>query len=108
MEIKYLWPIKTGETFFDVWSIPHITFWIFIGSALWPFLRLLPWAERAWYVAACLVVALAWEVFEHYMVPLRPDMWLHGESFVNSWVSDPLTCVVGVVWMMWMLDKYVG
>jgi hypothetical protein len=91
---------KTGYSFFDVWSLVHLAFWVFIGSCLWG-LRINKWAA----LASCFVVSLVWELFEHF-VAFRswPDHWLDPESWWNSFLSDPLTCVVGVLGIWWLLD----
>lgn len=91
----------TGRSFLDAWTIPHLGFWVFIGSTLWA-VRV----HRAVAVVYCLILALAWEGFEKYAEVRWPDRWLNPESWLNSWVSDPLTCVVGVVGMFLLLDKF--
>lgn len=90
----------TGYSFFDVWTLVHTAFWIFVGSCLWG-LKANKWIA----LASCFVVSLLWEVFEHFVAfPLWPDKWLDPESWWNSWLSDPLTCVVGVALIWWALD----
>ena len=89
----------TGYSFFDVWSIVHLSFWIFIGSTLWAF------GTNRWIsLASCLAVAYLWEVFEYFMAPRHPTVWKSPESWSNSWISDPLTCVIGVLVIWWLLD----
>lgn len=89
----------TGYSFFDVWAIVHLAFWVFVGSTLWAF-HINKWVAF-W---SCLVVAYAWEVFEHFMAPLYPNIWKDPESWWNSWLSDPLMCVIGVLGIWWLLD----
>jgi len=98
----------TGKSLFEVWSIAHLAFWIFVGSVIWPvWAKDWPWwPHRVLTVLVCLVAAFAWEVFEKYAEVRWPDKWLHPESFINSWISDPLTTIIGVVGMMWMLDRW--
>lgn len=90
----------TGYSFFDVWSIVHLAFWIFVGSTLWAL-----HVNRWWALASSLIAALMWEVFEHFMVPLHPEIWKDPESWRNAWLSDPLMCVVGVLGIWWLLER---
>jgi hypothetical protein len=91
----------TGRAFFDVWSIAHFAFWVFIGSALWG-LRV----PRLYMLLACLAVAYAWEVFERFAEPRWPQLWLNPESWRNSWLSDPLMCILGLLFMWHALDHW--
>ena len=51
-------------------------------------------------------VAMLWEGFEYfYAFPLWPDKWLDPESWWNSLGSDPLTALVGVMLIYWLLDN---
>ena len=81
----WLWPIRTGKTFFDVWSLIHLAFWLSVGTFFglghvrpvvgWPII---------------IVLAYVWEVAE------RLFFWRfvkHKEVWFNSFISDPLmTC----------------
>ncbi len=99
--MDWLWPIKTGKTFFDVWTIVHLSFWVFVGHLAWVF----HW--NRWYsMGVFMTVALLWEVFERVMEPKRPDIWLNPESWLNAWVSDPMTCLVGVLFIWYALDHW--
>lgn len=89
----------TGQSFFEVWTIVHLCFWIFIGSCLWA-LKMNKWLA----VSSALAAAGLWEVFERYAERKWPDKWLDPESWINSWVSDPLTALVGVLLIWWLLD----
>jgi len=92
---------RTGYAFFDVWAIVHFCFWVFAGSCLWGFK-----ASRPLMLAGCMVVALLWEVFEKYAEKKWPQMWLNPESWWNSWVSDPLMCILGVLFIWYALDNW--
>lgn len=96
----------TGRSFIDVWTIPHLAFWTFIGSCIWPFAKDKDFGFRLIALSLCLFWALMWEVFEKYAEGHWPSLWLNPESWFNSWVSDPLTTVVGVMGMMWLLDRW--
>jgi len=95
----WLWPIMTGVTLVDAWTLAHLGFWCFVGSTLWSF-KLNRW--HAFYV--CLFVAIAWEGFERYAERAWPGRWQDPESWINSWVSDPLTCVIAYWGIHWILD----
>jgi len=99
--MNWFFPIRTGKTFFDVWTIVHVCFWVYFGSLTWS-LRLGRW--KAMFL--CISLALVWEVFERIMEPRRPDLWLTPESWLNAWVSDPITCVVGVLFIWYALDNW--
>lgn len=92
---------KTGYSFFDVWTLVHLAFWFFAGSLVWSSKM-----NRLNGVVSCVVVALLWEVFERYAEKRWPTLWLNPESWWNSWLSDPLTCVVGVLAACYALDHW--
>ena len=104
--LKYFWPVSTGKTFFDVWSIAHLSFWMFIGSALWPITSKQPIWLKASVLGGCLVVAYSWEIFERFGEKRWPTLWLNPESPLNSWVSDPLMCLLGVGFMWYALEYW--
>lgn len=99
--IDWFWPIRTGRTFIDVNSIFHLAFWIFMGSNFW-FMKV----ERNRAMLIGLALAYAWEIFERYAERRWPDIWTDPESALNSYVSDPLTCVVGMLFAWYALDSW--
>ena len=82
---------KTGHSFLDYWTIPHLAFWVVVGSTLAAF-RL----HRGFALLCCLLVAFGWELFEVFAHKKWPSVWESPESWLNSWVSDPLTVVLGL------------
>jgi hypothetical protein len=105
--MTWLWPIKTGKTFIDVWSIVHLSFWVYAGSLAWSLFGLADKQKsRVLALSVCLGLAYLWEVFEYFMAPRYPDIWLTPESWFNSWVSDPLTCILGVLFIWYALDHW--
>ena len=98
----WLWPVQTGKTLIDVWTVAHLAFWIFIGSTLWS----LKWPSRPWLMVGCLAAALTWEAFERWAEPRYPHLWLDPEAPINSYVSDLATVVVGLLVMWWLLDHW--
>ena len=98
----FFWPPTRGITFFDVWSLPHFGFWIVVGSTFWVFRAKL---GKLWPFLTCLSLAIAWELFEKYAEYRWPEQWLSPESWVNSWLSDPFTCVVGFLGIWYLLDR---
>ena len=97
---------ETGYSFFDIWTVPHLAFWIFVGSLLWPFVK--NNGRAVWFIAlgGCLTAAYCWEIFERFAEVQWPTLWLHPESPWNSYASDPLTTVIGVLGMMWALNRW--
>ena len=89
----------TGYSFLDVWTLAHLGFWLVAGSTVRAFL---PKFKIG--MSACMIVAYGWEVFEHFMAPRFPNIWEDPESWWNSWISDPLMCLVGVALIWWLLD----
>jgi len=96
----------TGRAFFDVWSVAHLAFWVFVGSVLWPLIKDSGLPLRMIALGACLIAAYAWEGFEKIAEVRWPQLWLHKESLSNSLISDPLTTVIGVLGMMYLLDRF--
>jgi len=92
---------RAGYALFDVWSIVHFCFWVFIGSNTWA-IR----ADRNIAMGVCLGLAFVWEIFEKFAEKKWPNLWLTPESFWNSWISDPLTCVVGLLFIWHALDNW--
>ena len=92
----------TGYSFFDVWSIVHLAFWIFIGSTFWAYKEKIS-KKVSFY--SCFALSFVWEIYEHFMAPLHPEIWKDPESFWNAWVSDPLMCVIGFLGIWFLLDK---
>lgn len=92
---------RAGYAFFDVWSIVHFCFWVYVGSGVWSLHK-----SRPLMMGLCLVGAFAWEVFERYAEKKWPNLWLNPESWWNSWLSDPLMCVLGVLFIWYALDHW--
>lgn len=113
--MTWLWPIHTGVSFFDIWSIAHFAFWIFVGSMLWsfqprqlttPVLVRINMVLKGFQLVGCLTIAYGWEVFERFAEEHWPQFWLNPEVWYNSWISDPLTCVLGILFMWYALDHW--
>ena len=92
---------KTGYSFLDVWTIVHFAFWVFAASVLWG-----AKVRYGYALSASLLFAYAWECFERYAERRWPQYWLHSESWWNSWLSDPLMCVLGFAMIWAMLDRW--
>ena len=99
--VTWFWPVRTGQTFIDVWTIFHLAFWVFMGSTLWAVKMPLPNA-----LLGGVAAAYCWELFERYAEQRWPTIWLNPESWLNSYVSDPLTCVVGVAFAFYALENW--
>jgi hypothetical protein len=97
----WLWPIKTGRTLFDVWAVVHLSFWVFAGSCFWAVK-----IPKGWALVIGLVLALAWELFERFAEKKWPNLWLNPESWVNAYVSDPMTYIIGILGIYWALDRW--
>ena len=82
---------KTGYSFLDYWTLVHLSFWFFIGSTLAAL-------KLTWFfvLPAALGVAFSWEIFERFAERQWPNIWLSPESWWNSYLSDPMTCVIAM------------
>ena len=96
--MHWLWPIRTGITLFDVWTIVHFAQWIFICANL----DVLWWKGKStlFPVVFILAVAIIWEIIER-LVFEPSGIVQHPESWVNTWLSDvlitaPLGCLIGL------------
>jgi len=99
--MKWFFGGRTGYAFLDVWSIAHFAFWVYVGSATWSFKF-----SRPVSMGICLFFAFAWEVFERFAEKKWPYMWRSPESWWNAWLSDPLMCVLGLLFMWYALDNW--
>ena len=96
----------TGYSFVDVWTLVHLSFWIFFGSSVWGLTNKhsnIPWFRTA-VCGGCVLLSLLWEVVEGPLARANPTVWLDPESWWNSWLSDPLTCIIGVLGVWYLLD----
>lgn len=93
----WLWPIRTGQTFFDTWTICHLCFWIVFGYNFVAVCLRRKWVDRLpWALLLALVGAYAWECFEGFV--LEPRGWvMFQEVWFNRWISDPFVALVGTL-----------
>lgn len=99
--LTWLYPIHTGRTFFDYWTMAHLSFWFLIGSTI-----AVMKTHRNMSLIMCVAVAYSWEAFERFAEKEWPNIWQSPESWYNSWISDPLTCVVAVLVAFYGYDKW--
>lgn len=74
-----------------------------MGSNFWAFGKFI---SREQSMLLGLALSYAWEFFERYSERKWPHIWLTPESFVNSYISDPLTCVIGLLFAWYALDNW--
>ena len=98
--MKYLWPIVTGKTLVDTSTVIHLCFWVFLGSC---FAYAKAPLHRAMF--GSFFLAALWECFERIAEKKWPSYWQHPESWMNAWVSDPLTAFLGVWIAYWLVSK---
>ena len=101
--MHYFWPIVTGLTFFDIWTVVHLAFWVATSSYLWSFRDKI---KKLWAFVICFSFSFIWEVIERIAETYWADRWTSPESWVNSWISDPLMCVISFFTMWALMDKY--
>lgn len=99
--MDWFWPVRTGKTVLDVWTIMHVAFWVYMASNFYSFGVT---RNRALFLGV--VLSFAWEFFERFAEHQWPDIWQHPESFANAYVSDPLTSVLGVLFSYYVLEHW--
>jgi len=101
----WLWPVKTGRTFVDLWTICHLCFWVVIGFN-WGALALKNKALHSWWLPylCALAGAFLWEVFEGQVLE-RLGVVRYPEVWFNRWLSDPLVALVGVGLGLWLVNR---
>lgn len=97
--MKWLWPIETGKTIFDVWTIAHIAFWTFACATMAAFKEEF---GRATSIVLC--ASLTWELFERFAEKQWPHIWMHPETAINSYVGDVLVSgLLGLFMGYWIV-----
>ena len=94
---------RAGYAFFDYWFLSHLRFWLFFGTCI-AAVKL----NRVVSGLVCLGVALVWEIFEKFAEKAWPAIWQSPESWWNSWLSDPLTVVLGLAIAFIGFDRWRG
>jgi hypothetical protein len=94
---KIFWPIVTGTSFIDVWTLVHFAFW-FVMGADWESIRERRMLPALWVVslAGVLAGAYIWEIVEQFYIE-PAGMAKYPEGWINRWVSDPVVGVLGFV-----------
>jgi hypothetical protein len=87
-------------SFLDYWTISHVAFWLVVGSTL-----AASKARRVRGLLVCLLVAVAWEVFEVGAERWWPHAWESPESLLNKF-SDLLTVPLGLWVSFYGFDKW--
>lgn len=93
--MEWLWPIKTGRTFFDVWSVVHFAFWLVVGANVETFHQLGKLGLGLGLLLG-MTHAFFWEVIERYIEIKYPVVVKFHEAWWNRWISDPLMCLLGM------------
>lgn len=96
---NWLWPIRTGKTFFDVWSVVHLAAGLIIGADLFS----QDWSLWKTFVGA-VVLGYAWELVETFIEWKWPGVVKHPEGKLNRWVSDPWMVVAGAMLGAWLIS----
>lgn len=96
--MKWFWPIRTGKTFFDVWSICHFASGVVIGYVVGS------QTNRFWlFFLISLALGYAWEVVEDEMERWT-KMVKHHEVWFNRWISDPMVVLAGSMLGYWLVS----
>ena len=94
--LEWFWPVRTGQTFFDLWSIVHFCTFVGLGASVQALDKPL-WMT----LIVLLVFAFGWEVIEAY-TPIH-NLVKFPESWLNSWVSDPIVDMLGGAVGIWLV-----
>jgi hypothetical protein len=104
--IEWLYPVRTGITFFDYWFLAHLGFWFFVASTISATLdQGKGWIKYIFPFVSCLFMAALWEGFERGAEEWWPHMWQNPESDVNV-ASDIVTCLLGCPFMWWGYETW--
>lgn len=97
--MAFLYPMETGKTLFDLWSLVHFCGWLALGSncvaANFP-----NWAVWTTLVASTVI----WETLERTLIS---HMIQHPESFINSFIGDPISNSLGF-WLGVYIANYLA
>jgi hypothetical protein len=92
--MNWLWPPKTGITFFDVWSVAHFAAFLVVGmnaEVLRHHVKLS--LLGAW--LGGLLLGLLWELAEAKLETVSKVI-KHPEGPLNRWISDPIVDSAGM------------
>lgn len=101
--MQWIYPVITGKTFFDVWTLFHLAFWFFMGSNFW---SLRNFIELKYVLLIGIFLSYIWEFFEKYAEKKWPNLWLNPESWLNSYISDPLTSIIAILSSYYVLNNW--
>ena len=103
--MSWLWPIRTGQTFFDTWTICHFCVWLVFGYnfvAVYLKRQQIPPVWLALLLA--MTMAYAWEFIEAFY--LEKHGWvMFKEVWFNRWVSDPLMAILGTALGVFLVKR---
>lgn len=102
--MKWLWPIQTGKTFFDLWSLVHFAFWFVVGADIWALKAAGKVKGLLIPLAISMILALVWEIIERFGIEAH-GLVAFPERWFNRWLSDPLMCLLGVL-VGWLLLRH--
>jgi len=94
--MTFLYPIETGKTLFDLWSFVHFCGWLALGSNCVA-VNFPNWAVWTTLVASTVI----WETLER---TLLRHMIQHPESFINSFIGDPISNSLGFIIGVWIAN----
>jgi hypothetical protein len=92
--MSWFFPIETGKTLFDLWSVVHFAGWMALGANCVAG-NLPNWA--VWTVLASSTII--WEIVER---TLLKHMIQHPESMINSFIGDPISNSLGFCFGVWL------
>lgn len=83
---------------FDVWSLAALAFWVLLGGLSW---RARDRVALSTAISASALATFVWETVD-YFAARTWELW-PTETWVNSWISDPLMAMAGVTLAWWAL-----
>jgi hypothetical protein len=103
--MSWLWPIRTGQTFFDVWTVCHLCFWVIFGFNAWAVCLKRKLSPSKWLILlVAFALSFVWEGFEGGY--LESHGWvMFQEVWFNRWVSDPLMALAGTAFGLALVKR---
>lgn len=92
---------ETGYSFFDEWTLVCLVGWTLVGLII-----LALQVNRTFAILCCVSVSISWEIVDRIAEKAWPSAWHSPESWWNSWLSDPLTVVIGLGAIFYVFDKW--
>lgn len=104
---ELFWPIRTGATLVDIWSVAHLCAFFVLGMNAQAIGLTLAVGFGGAFCTA-LLVGIGWELLEAHLESLeasKPPEYRrrirHPERWKNRWIGDPAVDLAGFALGLW-------